>query len=142
MDKDRDMDTPMERAAGELAARWAQAWNRHDMSTLGELVTEDADWVTVAGVRLQGRAQIEQTHERLHRAALAHSTWTNLGLSVAPVADGLGLVHLSWSIQGDRDAQGVERAPRHGIFSWLLVDTKGRWKIRAAHGTNVVAPAA
>ena len=33
----------------DLAVRWEKAWNRHDMKSLATLLTEDADFVNVAG---------------------------------------------------------------------------------------------
>jgi uncharacterized protein (TIGR02246 family) len=126
-------------AAAALAARFEDAWNRHDMSRLGELVTDDADWVTVGGTRLRGRAQVQSVHEQLHATTLAQTTWTNEALSVAPVSPGAALLHMTWSVQGDRPADGTPPPPRRGIFSWLLVEQAGQWRIRAAHGTNLAA---
>jgi uncharacterized protein (TIGR02246 family) len=131
------MTSDLESAAAALAARWEDAWNRHDMSRLDELATDDADWVTVGGTRLRGRAQVQSVHEQLHAGALASTTWTNDSHSVAPVATGIALLHLDWTVRGERQPDGTPRPPRRGVFSWLLVDDGGRWRIRAAHGTNV-----
>ena len=130
------MTASAQSAAAALAAAFENAWNRHDMSRLGELVTEDVDWVTVAGSRLLGSAKVQAVHEQLHAGALAHTTWGNDAHSVALVAPGVALLHLSWTVQGERQGDGTTRPPRRGLFSWLLVDSDGQWRIRAAHATN------
>ena len=130
------MTASAQSAAAALAAAFENAWNRHDMSRLGELVTEDVDWVTVAGSRLLGSAQVQAVHEQLHAGALAHTTWTNDAPSVAPITADVALLHMSWTVQGERHADGTPRPPRRGIFSWLLVAGAG-WRIRAAHATNL-----
>ena len=133
------MTASAQSAAAALAAAFENAWNRHDMSRLGELVTEDVDWVTVAGTRLLGSAQVQAVHEQLHAGALAHTTWTNDAPSVAPIAADVALLHMSWTVQGERHADGTPRPPRRGIFSWLLVAGAGGWRIRAAQATNLAA---
>jgi uncharacterized protein (TIGR02246 family) len=45
-----------------LASRWQTAWNQHDMHALGELFTDDADFVNVFGARWKGSQEIEQAH--------------------------------------------------------------------------------
>jgi len=78
-------------------------------------------------------------HEQLHAGALAHTTWTNDAPSVAPIAADVALLHMSWTVQGERHADGTPRPPRRGIFSWLLVAGAGGWRIRAAQATNLAA---
>jgi uncharacterized protein (TIGR02246 family) len=124
--------------ATEIAAQWEAAWNAHDMSRVAHLITDDADWVTVAGTRLCGRAQIEDVHRVLHGHQLRASTWTNTHIEASPCTPGAILVHLSWSVQGDLNPDGTPRASRNGIFTWVLVQTGGSWRIRAAHATNVL----
>lgn len=134
------MQTSLADAAAALAAEWEAAWNAHDMVRMARLVTEDADWVTVGGKRLQGRAQVESVHVALHAHQLKSSRWTNSAHTVQPLGPQMALLHLSWSVQGDLDADGTPRQPRNGIFTWLLAGQPGGpWRIRAAHATNVAA---
>jgi ketosteroid isomerase-like protein len=62
------MAATLTEAAAAITAEWAAAWNAHDMSRMAQLLTEDADWVTVAGTHLEGRAQVESVHGALHIA--------------------------------------------------------------------------
>ena len=43
-----------EAAIRDLATRWEQAWNQHDMKRLFSLVTEDADFVNVGARHWKG----------------------------------------------------------------------------------------
>jgi uncharacterized protein (TIGR02246 family) len=135
------MHTTLDEAAAALTREWEAAWNTHDMARMAPLVTEDADWVTVGGARLQGRAQVESVHAALHAGQLKASRWSNRSHTVQALGPQAALLHLTWSVQGDLDADGTPRQPRNGIFTWLLAGQPGgRWRIRAAHATNVAVP--
>jgi len=132
------MHPTLAEAAAALATEWEAAWNAHDMGRMAGLVTEDADWVTVSGTRLQGRAQVESVHAALHAGQLKASRWINRAHTVQALGPQAALLHLTWSVQGDLDADGTARQPRDGIFTWLLAGQPGGpWRIRAAHATNV-----
>jgi uncharacterized protein (TIGR02246 family) len=134
------MPANLTESAAALTAEWAASWNTHDMSRMARLLADDADWVTVGGRHLQGRAEVERVHAALHQASLRYSVWTNRSFRVEPLSDSVALLHLNWSVQGDLDPDGTPRQPRDGVFTWVLVASAGGWRIRAAHATNVVAP--
>jgi uncharacterized protein (TIGR02246 family) len=52
--------------ARDFAVRFADAWNRHDMDELASLFREDASFVNVVGVRMDGREEIRRTHAKVH----------------------------------------------------------------------------
>jgi uncharacterized protein (TIGR02246 family) len=125
--------------ARDLTDRWAQAWNTGDAARLGALLTDDADWVTVGGRRLRGRAQIEQVHGQLFAGPLAGTTWTGQAVEVQALSAESALVSYSWTVSGERDAGGAPKPNRAGVFSWLLLRRGGAWLVRLGHGTNVAA---
>jgi len=71
---------------------------------------------------------------------LAATAWANGDCDAKPAGAGAAVVHLGFAVHGERDADGTPRPPRHGHFTWLLVDDGGTWRIRAAQGTNLAAP--
>ena len=73
----------------------------------------------------------------IHYAQMRHSRWTNLGYEVTPVRDDLYLVHLEWTIAGDRDPDGTPRDRRYGLFTWLTERRADRGRILAAHNSNL-----
>ena len=62
----------------DLAMRWQDAWNRHDMDEIAASVAPNVDFVTVAGLWLCGRAEFCEHHRGLHRTQMRESRWTTL----------------------------------------------------------------
>jgi len=49
------------------------------------------------------------------------------------------------ALAGDRDPDGTPRPPREGVFTWVVKEREGEWRIRAAQNThrgNLPSPAA
>jgi uncharacterized protein (TIGR02246 family) len=124
-------------ALTSICAAWADAWNQHDVDALARLVCPDVEFVNVAGVWLSGFDEFKQHHAEIHRFQMKESTWTNIAHQFRQLTDDLCLVHLEWTIAGDRDPDGAPRRPRLGIFTWLIVARASDWRIEAAHNTNL-----
>jgi uncharacterized protein (TIGR02246 family) len=119
----------------QLATRWEQAWNQHDMKQLASLMTEDADFVNVGARHWKGRAEIEAEHtQRLNQ--FRESTWSTKAVTVHLLKPDVALVHVDWALQGDKDPDGTPRSPRSGVFTWIVVKQSSGWLIRAAQNTN------
>ena len=123
-----------------MAQEMTQAWNAHDMGRFAALFTTDADFVNVAGTHWKGRGQIEAEHARLHLGQFRESVLTADRFAVQFPTRDVALVHLDWSIRGDRNADDTAREPRSGVFSWVAMRTPQGWLIRAVHNTNKPAP--
>ncbi len=122
----------------DFAARWQDAWNRHDMDDIAASIAPDVDFVTVAGLWLRSRAEFLEHHRTLHRTQMRESRWTTLGSSARLACAGLALQHVEWRIEGDCDHDGASRLPRRGIFTWVVaLDPEPA--ILAAHNTNLAA---
>lgn len=132
------MPTSLEDATRAIAAEWQAAWNAHDMSRMAALLAPDVDFVNVLGSHWKGSAEVERVHAAMHTAQFHDSVWENHESQAQLLGPDLGLAHLRWSIRGDFDPDGTPRAPRSGRFSWLLLRDGERWRIRAAHNTNIV----
>jgi len=59
--------------ATELATRFADAWNRHDMDELASVFDDDASFVNVAGTHMRGRDEIRQSHATIHAGPYRNS---------------------------------------------------------------------
>jgi uncharacterized protein (TIGR02246 family) len=126
-----------DRAIQTLVQAWEKDWNAHDMTAMGKLITEDADFVNVAGLHWKGRQQIVQEHAERHRTNLKLSHWITHGVSIQPLSSTIALVHITWGMTGDTDFDGTPREPRDGIFSWIVEKHDNHWLIRAVQNTNV-----
>ena len=124
-------------ALTSICAAWANAWNQHDVDALARLVCPDVEFVNVAGAWLRGFDEFKQHHAKIHRFQMRQSTWTNVAHKFRQLSDDLFLVHLEWTIAGDRDSDGTPRPPRLGIFTWLIVARASDWRIAAAHNTDL-----
>jgi uncharacterized protein (TIGR02246 family) len=114
----------------QVVADWEDAWNRHDMTAMGSLVSDDADFVNVWGMHWHGRELIEKEHADRHRAQFKDSRWITREVRVQFLKPDVALVHFWWAMQ----------PPREGLFTWLLLSEQGQWRIRAAHNTNIAPP--
>ena len=66
---------------------------------------------------------------------------SNLAFTVRALSEQFALAHLEWRIEGDRDPDGRARAPRRGLFIWVLTIDGAMALIAAAHNTNLLSPA-
>ena len=119
-----------------IAADWGRAWNKHDMKALAGLFTEDADFVNVGAKHWKGRKEIEAQHAA-RLSQFLESEWATKGVSIQYLKPDIALVHVEWSLRGDKDPGGTPRQPREGIFTWVVVKKGEGWLIRAAQNTNL-----
>ncbi|GJI91697.1 YybH family protein [Duganella hordei] len=126
-----------ELAIQQVESRWQDAWNRHDMTTLSSLFTDDADFVQVNGRRWIGPAEIKKNHALVHEMMFKDSVWTNLKLDIRFLKPDVAVAHQTWGLRGDKNPDGTPRTPREGLFTQVFVKRDGHWLISAAHNTNI-----
>lgn len=125
-----------EGALRELTIKWQRYWNTHNMDSMGTMLTENVDFVNVAGVWLKNKAETVADHKQKHSEIIfKNSTWVTDSIEIKYVKPDLAIIHLNWGISGDNDPDGTPRKPRHGIFTWLVIKDNS-WKILAAQNTN------
>jgi uncharacterized protein (TIGR02246 family) len=122
----------------ELVSAWADAWNRHDAEAAAALVVSEIDFVNVHGRWLRGKDEFIAHHRRLHSTQMRASTWSNLAYEARFIGDGLAIVHLEWTIEGDEDPDGTPRRRRRGLFAWVVVRVEKAWRVAAAHNTDCI----
>lgn len=132
----------VESAGRAVAEAWEKAWNAHDMDALAEVVDESVDFITVGGRWLKGRAAFKAHHTELHKTVRRNNaTIKLLATHTQRLSPDVLLAHVEWHTEGDRDPDGTARQPRNTIMTWVLMQSGGRWRIRASHNVNVtIAP--
>jgi uncharacterized protein (TIGR02246 family) len=126
-----------EQANRALAQAFEAAWNKHEMQPMDKFVTDDVDWINVNGGHGKGREQVVGGHVRVHATPkFKNSVFTVQNVNVALVRPDVAVVHVTWTMRGDLDLDGTPREPRDGVFTWVTVNDRGTWKIRASHNTN------
>jgi uncharacterized protein (TIGR02246 family) len=128
--------SPDEKAVRELPRAFANAWAKHDGHELAKIMAPDVDFVTVSATWLSGRADFEKYHTRLLNGQFKEAIVTPLETAVRFIQPDLALVHWSWRVQGDKNADGSARPPRSGLMTMFATKRKGIWLVVAAQNTN------
>lgn len=123
---------------GEVAGRFAHAWNRADAAALAALFTEDADFVNVVGLWWEDRERIRQAHDYGFRKIFGHSQMRVQRTKVRRLAESAAVVHVEWSLTGQTSQDGTEPRERAGVFSFVLHRGDAGWLAVAAHNTDRV----
>lgn len=123
-----------------LVEGFVRAWNAHDMKAFGNLFTEGADWVSVAGLRVKSRAKIQAEHEEAHATWAKTTTLASTGTEVRLVCPDVAVLHFNWELNSQPDPEGKPRAPRRGIITIVAVKQADGWRIGAGQNTNALPP--
>ena len=132
-------DEGVESSATRVAERFVTLWNAHDMSRLQDLYADDADFVNVIGLRVNGAAAIAAMHVALHESRMRWTTLSSEGMTVRVLAPSVAVVHDTWQLQGDPGAPGGQAAERRrGILMHVLkLDGAGQWHIAVSQNTDI-----
>jgi uncharacterized protein (TIGR02246 family) len=111
-----------------------EAWNRHDMDKFAALFTEDASFVNVRGLKLDGRTAIRDQHAAIHEGFYRESVVRVSVEDSMQLSPEVIVCHLMTELDGDQRTPGVTRST---ALTLVLARTKGEWRIAAAHNTEV-----
>ena len=140
-----------EEAARAAVARFAEAWNRHDMDAFGALFARDADFVNVTGQLWKGREEIQRRHAYTHgailREAVPEALPANYGIfksstyhfdriDVRLLGPNLAIAHGAWTMRDD--ARTAE--PRRGMMTFTLTRDGDDWLYEAVQNTEINRP--
>ena len=124
-----------------LPATFERCWNNHNMDSMGTMLTEDVDFINVAGTWFKGKTATVNDHKDSHSMMFKNSVLSTDSVDIKYVKSDLAIIHVGWGITGDLNADGIPRMPRHGIFTWVAVKTKRRWLLLAVSNVNIRAAA-
>lgn len=123
--------------ATELAARFADAWNSHDMDELASLFDDDASFVNVVGMHMRGRDQIRQAHATVHSGPYRDSHVVVEVEDARELAPDVIIAHARSELEGDERLPGEVR---RSILTLVIHHGNDSWGIAAAQNTFVVTP--
>ena len=127
-----------EEALGKLPQAFCAAWAKHDGHALAQIMAEDVDFVTVATTYLHGRLDFEKFHIRLLNGRFKDSTITPLETTTRFLRPDMAVVHWSWRIEGDKNADGTPRQPRYGMMTLVAEKKVGNWQVIVGQNTNAI----
>jgi uncharacterized protein (TIGR02246 family) len=122
-----------------LPGKFEHYWNIHNMDSMGTMLTEDVDFVNVAGSWFKGKVATVFDHKDSHSMMFKSSVFSIDSVQIRSVKTDLAILHIGWGIKGDFDPDGTPRKPRHGLFTWVVVKQKGEWLILVASNVNIRA---
>jgi uncharacterized protein (TIGR02246 family) len=117
---------------------WDDAWNRHDAKAMASVLADDADFITVGGMKLRGREAFQAHQEKVQGAQFAASTRRTIETNVRFLTPDMGIVHSRAAITGDKNLDGSARKPREVLMTRVVRKLDGRWVVVAAHNTNIL----
>jgi uncharacterized protein (TIGR02246 family) len=127
-----------EEAVVKLPQEFCAAWARHDGHALAQIMAEDVDFVTVATTYLHGRPDFEKFHARLLNGRFKDSIITPLETTSRFLRRDMAVVHWSWRIEGDKNADGTARQPRFGMMTLVAEKHQGNWLVVVGQNTNAI----
>jgi uncharacterized protein (TIGR02246 family) len=125
-----------EEAVRKLPEAFCDAWAKHDGRELAKIMADDVDFVTVATAYLHGKADFEKFHARLLSGRFKDATNTLFETTVRFLRPDIAVVHWSWKIEGDRNADGSPRQPRFGMMVMVAEKRAGSWLVVVGQNTN------
>ena len=125
-----------ETAVRNIPQEFSAAWAKHDGQQLAKIMSENVDFVDVAGDWLRGRSDFALYHSRLLSERFKDSKLTPLATSVRFLRTDLAVIHWSWRIEGDRNIDMTPRKPRFGVFTMIVEKTHRQWLVSVAQNTN------
>ncbi len=120
-----------ERTIRKLVAEAINRMNKGDLTIFRELWSEDADYVSVDGQLLKGRAQIQEFFRQMAGQGASQPQQRAKVEQIRFITPELATVDGAWTVTGARDANGNELAPIEGRGFELVQKKNGRWSFIA-----------
>lgn len=130
-----------EQAVRQVIAGYEEAWNRHDMTTLGRLFADDAEWVNIVGMWWRGRADVEKAHRAFHETMFRETPLIFSDVSVRFVAPGVAVAITTIEMGDFTTPEGHAMLQTRDRCTFVVARRGGEWKIVSGHNT-VISPAA
>lgn len=115
----------------EPTAVFVRAWNAHDMKSFGEMLSDDADWVTVAGSRLRGRTAILGFLSKEHNGWAKGTSMSTNSVAVRALGTDAAAVHFNWEITGVKGRDGKPAAAARGTTLFVVLKQGTDWGVVA-----------
>src|ERR1700751_5237547 len=133
--------SPAGSGPADVVDLFIQAWNGHDMSALGDLFADDADFIDVFGNWFKGRAAFEQVLADRHRRVFQKSRFTRKDVAVRRVSPALAIVHAVIELASATPPGGQPLPPALGVMSYVVKrEGPDGWRILAFQNTAVTPP--
>ena len=124
-----------EAAIRAIVGQMEAAWNAGDGDAFGAPFTEDADYVIVDGMYIQGRPTIAAGHQQIFSTYYRGSAIRGTVEQIRPLRDDIALAHVRWQL---RWQAGPETRDDQSRTTLVLARGAGGWQIAAFQNTPIV----
>jgi uncharacterized protein (TIGR02246 family) len=129
------MSVDFDRMVSDLIQGLENAWNAADGAAFARRFAEDADFVNIRGEHFRTRETIAKGHQAIFDTIYKGSVVRYQLSGVRTIAPGVLLAHVKANLK----APAGPLAGEHGsLFTLVLVQDDGSWRIAAFHNTLTV----
>lgn len=121
-----------------VARQFAVCWNAHDMSALGALFAQDADFVNVVGMRWKGRAAIQTAHQESHSNMFRSSRLAIGNTDIRLMSPSVAVSRSEWTLVGHTTPDGQALPERRGYLTHVLEKQGDGWLIVVSQNTDII----
>jgi uncharacterized protein (TIGR02246 family) len=118
-------------------AKYADAWNRHDMSALAGVFADDADWVNIVGMHWRDKAALVKAHEVYHRTFFRDTALDFADVELRPVTPDVVIAVVTIKVGDFTPPDGKPRIGTQDRLSLVLAKRVGAWRIVHGHNTAI-----
>lgn len=127
---------PADAVIRQTLAQQEEAWNKHDAKAWVSAFSEDAEFINILGMSLQGRAEIEQRHAEIFRTIFAHSRVSVQTRKVRTLGSHAAIAETDYALRDyDRLPPGIRPTDADGTLRTRL---KYVWELRS-EGWRIVS---
>jgi uncharacterized protein (TIGR02246 family) len=123
---------PGDQIVGEIVGELEQAWNAADGAAFARPFAEDADFVNIRGEHHRTRDAIAKGHQAIFNSIYKGSVVRFQLARVRTLAPGVLLAHVRSTLKAPTGPLAGEYG---ALFSMVLVQDQGNWRIAAFHNT-------
>ena len=124
-----------EQIVSQIVGELEKSWNTADGAGFARPFAEDADFVNIRGEHVHGREAIAQGHQNIFNTIYKGSVVRLLVTGVRAIAPGVSLAHVKSTLKAPT---GPLAGEHNSLFTMVLVQDSGAWRITAFHNTLMV----
>ncbi|MGH9686129.1 MAG: SgcJ/EcaC family oxidoreductase [Candidatus Acidiferrales bacterium] len=121
----------------EVIQRFEDVWNSHRIAELGTLLTEDAEWINVVGMRWRGKADVVKAHEALHAGMFREVSTHSTSREIREIVPGVVIVTVTATMSDFETPDGRQMSGIVDRLTLVMVKNDGGWRITSGHNTTI-----
>ena len=126
-----------EKAIRQIVKDYETIWNKHDMSTFGNLFTDDAEWVNVVGHVWRGKADIVKAHKVVHETNFKNRNMQLDNMTVRFIRPDVAVSIVRWTLDGFEAPDGRHFPKGPNVATLVFVKQDGKWLISSGENVTV-----